>query len=71
MYVFPEMLKLTEQKWPSKAHQKVAETVLLCNPRYASLTALKEGAEIIAAIPSKEIKKVTAADLLYRGIKFA
>ena len=68
MYVFPEMLKLTEVKQPSKAHQKVAESILLCNSQYNTLTKLIGGAEIIAAIPEDKIKTVTAGDLYALGI---
>ncbi len=70
MYVFPQMLEMTKQKWPSAAHKKVAETVLLCNPRYFTMTDLKHGASIIAAIPKNKIKLVTAGDLLALGIMF-
>ena len=68
MYVFPSMLKMTEVEQPSKAHQKVAETILLCNRQYTTLTNLRHGAEIIAAIPNDKIKKVTAGDLYALGI---
>lgn len=68
MYAFPEMLKLTEQEWPSEAHKQVAETVLLCNKNYHSLTDLKDGARIIAEIPEATIKTVTAMDLYGMGI---
>ena len=68
MYAFPEMLEMTGQKWPSKAHQKVAETVLICNRQYHTMTALMEGARIIAEIPKDKIKKVTAGDLYALGI---
>jgi hypothetical protein len=70
MYVFSEMLDLTKQKWPTKAHQKVAESVLLCNPRYTTLTDLIVGAKIVASVPKDRIKKVTASDLFSLGIMF-
>ena len=69
MYAFPSMLKMTKQKWPTKAHQKVAETVLLCNPRYHTMTDLMEGAKIIAEISKDKIKEVTLMDLYSMGIK--
>lgn len=68
MYILPQMLKLTKQVWPSKAHKTVAENILLCNSRYTNLTDLKEGASIIAAIPKDKIKLVTAMDLYALGI---
>ena len=68
MYAFPSMLELTGQKWPTDAHQKVAETILLCNGRYHSMTDLMEGARIIADIPEDKIKTVTAMDLYALGI---
>lgn len=70
MYVFPEMLEMTKQEWPSDAHRTVAEKVLLCNSRYFTLSGLMEGAEIIAAIPEEMIKLATAADLAALGIVF-
>ena len=69
MYAFPSMLKLTKIKQPTKAHQKVAETILLCNRQYHILDDLIHGAEIISAIPNDKIKKVTAGDLYALGIK--
>jgi hypothetical protein len=68
MYAFPAMLELTEQEWPSEAHKVVAERVLIGNSRYHSLTDLKEGASIIAAIPEDKIKLVTAMDLYALGV---
>jgi hypothetical protein len=68
MYVFPGMLKMTKVKQPTPAHQKVAETVLLCNSRYHTMTTLTEGATIISKIPKNEIKKVTLIDLYKKGI---
>jgi len=68
MYVFPNMLKVTKQKWPTEAHQKVAESVLLCNPRYHTMTDLMEGARIIADIPNDQITKVTVVDLWKLGV---
>ena len=63
MYVLPSMLKMTRVKQPSKAHQKVAELVLICNSRYHTMTDLMEGAKIISEIPKDKIKEVTAMDL--------
>jgi len=68
MYAFPEMLEMTGQAWPTKAHEKVAKTILIGNSRYFTMTDLKEGAQIIAEIPVNKIKKVTAGDLYALGI---
>jgi len=68
MYAFPEMLEMTKQEWPSEAHKKVAETILIGNSRYYSMTELMEGARIIAEIPDDKIKLVTAGDLNALGI---
>ena len=68
MYVFPGMLKMTKVKQPTKAHQKVAEAILLCNRQYTTMSALQEGARIIAEIPEDKIKLVTAMDLYALGI---
>jgi hypothetical protein len=68
MYVFPSMLKMTKIKQPTDAHQKVAETILLCNPRYHTMTDFANGARIIAEIPKDKIKKVTLMDLYALGI---
>jgi hypothetical protein len=62
------MLKMTKVKQPTKAHQKVAEVALICNPRYRTMTALTEGAKIISEIPKDKIKEVTAMDLYALGI---
>jgi hypothetical protein len=68
MYLFPEMLEMTEVKWPSDAHRNVAEKVLLGNCRYDRLSELTSAARIIASIPADKIKKVTGADLARLGI---
>ena len=57
MYVFPSMLKITKVNQPTKAHQKVAEMVLLCNPRYHTMTDFAEGARIIARFQRTESRK--------------
>lgn len=68
MYLFPEMLEMTEVKWPTDAHRDVAEKVLLGNGRYDRLCDLTNAARIIANIPADKIKKVTGADLARLGI---
>lgn len=68
MYCFPSMLEMTNVKQPTKAHQKVAIQALIANPRYHTLTALIEGAEIIAKITNNKIKKITIIDLYHLGI---
>lgn len=70
MYAFPEMLDMTKVKFPSKAHQTIAERVLICNPQYFTMSSLVEGAQIIADIPEERIKKVTVHDLFDLGIMF-
>jgi hypothetical protein len=70
MYVFPSMLDMTKVKFPTKAHRAVAEKVLLCNPQYFTMSALMEGAKIVADVPKDRIKKVTVHDLFDLGIMF-
>lgn len=70
MYVFPSMLDMTKVKFPTETHRVVAEKVLLCNPRYFTMTAFTEGAQIIANVPKDRIKKVTVHDLFDLGIMF-
>ena len=68
MYLFPDMLNLTEVKWPTDAHRDVAEKALLGNCRYDRLSDLTNAARIIADIPADKIKQVTGADLVRLGI---
>jgi hypothetical protein len=68
MYLFPDMLNLTEVKWPTDAHRNVAEKALLGNCRYNSLCDLTTAANIIASIPEDQIKLVTGVDLARLGI---
>lgn len=68
MYLFPEMLEMTEVKWPTDAHRNVAEKVLLGNGRYDRLCDLTNAARIIANIPTDKIKTVTGVDLARLGI---
>jgi hypothetical protein len=68
MYLFPDMLNLTEVKWPTDAHRDVAEKALIGNGRYDRLCDLTTAANIIAGIPEDQIKHVTGVDLARLGI---
>jgi len=71
MYIFDEMIDygLPEGgKWTTKAHRKVAATVLLSNPRVSTRDNLMIYTKVINDIPSSKIKTVTLCDLLHLGI---
>ena len=68
MYLLPDMLNLTEVKWPTDAHRDVAEKALLGNRNYSRLSDLTEATRIISHIPADKIKTVTAVDLMRLGI---
>jgi hypothetical protein len=66
MYVFDDMIDmgLIEGKsWPSPAHRKVAQNVLLRNPMVTSRTLLQEYVDIICNLTEEAINEVTVNDL--------
>jgi hypothetical protein len=67
MYIFDDMIDLgllENQKWPTRAHRKIAQTVLLCNPLVKTRDALINGTQRILKVPKKRIKKLTLDELI-------
>lgn len=50
------------QKWPTKAHRKVAQHIGLCNSRVVTRDSLIEICQAVIAIPKDKIKTVTIMD---------
>jgi hypothetical protein len=68
MYIDPSFLKLTDVEFKSEAHRKVAEQLLLSNPRVTNMTQLTNGCKLVNKIPAKKIKNVTPNDLEMYGL---
>lgn len=73
MYIFNEMIDIglgKDGKWTSNSHKKVAENILLCNPRITTASELHRCVEIINNIPQDKIEKVTAIELYHMVMVF-
>lgn len=71
MYAVESMIDMglkKDQKWPSKAHRKVACEIALCNPMVTTRDQLNSIVQKVCAIPQDKIKKVTFADLPKYGL---
>ena len=67
MYMFEEMIDLglkENQKFPTKAHKKVAQTIAICNSSVVNRNLLTEIVQSILLVPKNRIKKITMDQLI-------
>lgn len=70
MYMIDSMIEMglrEGETWISEAHQAVAVSTLICNPRINTRELLMRGAALINGIPNDRIQKVTFRDLAELG----
>lgn len=72
MYLIDNMIDmgLRGSEWATAEHRIVAINVCICNPNVRTMECLADNIEIINAVPLKNIRTVTASQLVDKGCYF-